>query len=772
MFFGCGADQKTSDDTQRSQGIYQVKKGPKQVVTGAGRSSVPSDDLYSHDVFSCRLAPAQVFTDELVQQKHGNQKQLKDQRITVGQVALEVPDKKSQITDQNEDEVESQCQQPVPKRGQFVTDADVLCGLYLNALHNRGKDPAFFLVRNNLRIKKFILKSKKFYYKITMRETKFIRQNSEKWRELEDTLGGEAREPEKLYDLFVGVMDDLAYARTHFPGRSVKRYLNGLAQHLFIRLYNSGRHPVVSFRNFWFRELPFAIYKARPEFLFAGLAFLLAMGMGVLSSALEPDFIRVILGDAYVDMTLENIDSGDPLAVYKDADRLGMFVGITTNNLLIALKTFVYGILFAAGSVVVLLQNGIMLGAFHYFFAERGLLTETLLTVWIHGSLEISAIIIAGAAGITMGKGWIFPGTLSRGQSFRRSARKGLKIMVGVVPVFILAGFIEAYLTRYTATPNVIRMLFIASCFLLIGFYFVWLPRRVGRMGLVEGNRADELLPVRARDIRWDSIKTAGQVFQEVFVVYRQNISRLLRLNLGFAIAYVLLLFLGSFRLPSELLHFPDTLFGTFNSLEQFFAPGRFPAFTFLLIPLLSLLLFQLGRVLDPPEEKRSKTKGVLFRMFQSLVAAASLVLVIRTGEWYTKLLLVTLFPAIVFWFYTMTVTQTSPLRALGRSIYLLQQAFGRLLSLSLSITLMGLLLLLFTEATLMQFVLDWSVWVVDLSPDLRHEANIVFRVFSTIFILIFVFILLFTGLALSYYSLEEIADAGTLKADIERIGR
>jgi uncharacterized membrane protein SpoIIM required for sporulation len=605
-----------------------------------------------------------------------------------------------------------------------------------------------------------------------MRETEFIRQNSEKWRELEETLGGEAREPEKLYDLFVGVMDDLAYARTHFPGRSVKRYLNGLAQHLFIRLYNSGRHPVVSFRNFWFRALPLAIYEARRDFLFAALVFLLAMGMGVLSSALEPDFIRVILGDAYVDMTLENIDSGDPLAVYKDVDRLGMFIGITTNNLLIALKTFVYGILFAAGSVVILLQNGIMLGAFHYFFAERGLLTETLLTVWIHGSFEISAIIIAGAAGITMGKGWIFPGTLSRGQSFRRSARKGLKIMVGIVPVFILAGFIEAYLTRYTATPNAIRILFIASCFLLIGFYFIWLPRRVGRMGLVVEDRSDEYPASRSGNIRRDSIKTAGQVFQEVFVVYRQNLPRLFRLNLGVAVAYTALLFLGSLRLPSALMHFPDTLFGTFNSLDQFFAPRGFPLFTFLLIPLLSFFLLRLGLVLSPPEGDRGRIKGLLFRNFQALVAGASLILVIRTGEWYTKLLLVTLFPAILFWFYTMTVSRTSPLRALGRSIYLLQQAFGRLLTLSLSITLMGLLLLLFTEATLIQFVLDWSVWIVDLSPDLRLELNIVFQVFSTIFILTFAFVLLFIGISLTYYSLVEIADAGSLKTEIEQIGR
>ncbi len=608
-----------------------------------------------------------------------------------------------------------------------------------------------------------------------MRETDFIRQNSEKWGELEETIGGGSNEPEKLYDLFVGTMDDLAYARTHYPNRSVKRYLNELAQHLFIRVYKSGHRPFAAIRRFWLSELPLAIYQARPEFLFSTLVFLLAIGIGVLSSAIEPDFIRVILGDSYVDMTLENIDAGDPLAVYKDSDRLAMFVGITTNNLLIALKTFVYGILFAAGSIVILLQNGIMIGTFHYFFAERGLLTETLLTVWIHGSLEISAIVIAGAAGIAMGKGWIFPGTLSRAQSFRRSARKGLKIMVAIIPVFILAGLLEAYLTRYTATPNWIRAVFITTCFSFIATYFIWLPRRVGRR--YRGHAAPEFRQAgnRPHEIRRDQIKTAGQVFQEVFIFFGQHRLQLLRLNLLLALAYMLVLFLGTARLPSQILRFPDYLFGTFNSMEQLFGPARFPEFPLLLIPLMAFLLLRISNLLYPIKrdaQKSERQKETLHRAFKALVSASALILVIRSNDWYTKLLLVSVFPSILFWYYVMIAEQLFPLRALSRTVHLLQHATGRFLSLSLSIVLMGLLLLLFTEATLMAFVMDWVKWIVDLSPDMNLETNIVFRVFISIFILIFIFNALFIGTAFSYHSIVEIADAGYLKAEIKNLGR
>ena len=93
-------------------------------------------------------------------------------------------------------------------------------------------------------------------------------------------------------------------------------------------------------------------------------------------------------------------------------------------------------------------------------------------------------------------------------------------------------------------------------------------------------------------------------------------------------------------------------------------------------------------------------------------------------------------------------------------------------MSLSLSVILMGLLLLLFTEATLMQFVLDWLTWIIDAPPDRYAEITIVLRTFIAIFILSFTFMILFIGMALSYYSLKEIAGADNLKAAIAKLGQ
>jgi uncharacterized membrane protein SpoIIM required for sporulation len=195
----------------------------------------------------------------------------------------------------------------------------------------------------------------------------------------------------------------------------------------------------------------------------------------------DENFKNYILGDSYVSMTLQNIAKGDPMAVYKSDGAYGMFLGITLNNIFVSFRAFVMGIFTSIATAFLLIQNGIMVGAFQYLFYEHGLLTESALTIWIHGSLEIPAIIIAGAAGIAMGNGWLFPKTYRRIDSFRMAARRGLKIITGTTPIFIIAGFLEAYLTRHTELPHVVRLLFILACLSFVVFYFIIYPRVLHR---------------------------------------------------------------------------------------------------------------------------------------------------------------------------------------------------------------------------------------------------------------------------------------------------
>jgi hypothetical protein len=144
------------------------------------------------------------------------------------------------------------------------------------------------------------------------------------------------------------------------------------------------------------------------------------------------------------------------------------------------------------------------------------------LAIWLHGTLEISAIILAGGAGLTLGRGLLFPGTLSRRIAFLRSAQRGLKIMLGITPVFILAAIIESFATRYTDAPNLLRLLIILSSLAFILGYYVWYPWKKSLAGLDDD--LDKLkLPVDDNlPIEFDEVKSTGTLFSDTFRLFKK----------------------------------------------------------------------------------------------------------------------------------------------------------------------------------------------------------------------------------------------------------
>ena len=260
-----------------------------------------------------------------------------------------------------------------------------------------------------------------------MKETRFIAQNKQKWEESENLLRNPVKDPEKLTSLFVQVVDDLSFSRTYYPNRSVRVYLNHLGREFFNIISSHKREKKNRFVAFWADELPQIVYKSWKPLTLSLIVFLFAVAIGVFSAVKDPQFTATILGEDYVAMTKANIESGDPMAVYKSSNEVDMFLAITFNNIRVAFMTYVMGLFMSIGTIIVLFYNGIMVGCFQYFFVERDLLQESALTIWLHGTLEISSIILAGGAGLVMGSGLIFPGTYSRLQAFQISAIRSLK---------------------------------------------------------------------------------------------------------------------------------------------------------------------------------------------------------------------------------------------------------------------------------------------------------------------------------------------------------
>jgi len=314
-----------------------------------------------------------------------------------------------------------------------------------------------------------------------VREINFINTNHSRWKETEAILSSKRKkEPEMLSRLFIQLTDDLAYSKTYYPDSQTTAYLNELTMLAHQHLSTTKKNNLRQIYKFYQIDYPLLLHKNYKKLLYAFIIFITAVLIGILSCAQDPDFARLIMGDGYINMTIENIENGNPLGVYEDSSPFAMFVQITLNNIKVALVAFAYGILFSVGTGYILLSNGIMLGAFQYFFHSKNLLITSMMGIWMHGTIEIFSIVVAGAAGLVMGNSLLFPGTYPRKYSFQKGALEGVKIVAGLIPFFIIAGFIESYLTRLYQI-NWLSLLVIGLSVLMITYYFFIYPIRLNK---------------------------------------------------------------------------------------------------------------------------------------------------------------------------------------------------------------------------------------------------------------------------------------------------
>lgn len=310
-----------------------------------------------------------------------------------------------------------------------------------------------------------------------MREAAFVKQNKDKWLRFENILSNNTQvSPDEISNLYVEITDHLSYAQTFYPKSNTLTYLNGLSVKAHQSIYKTKKESRNRFLSFYVKEFPLFFYAYHKQLLLSFLVFVLFTIVGAFSASGDGAFVRAVMGDAYVNMTLENIANEDPMAVYKQASEMNMFLGITINNIRVSLMAFVLGIFLGIGTLFLIMRNAIMLGAFQYFFYDKGVLWESVRTIWIHGTIEISVIIIAGCAGLVVGQGILFPNTFTRLTSFVNGIKAGLKIVISTIPFFIVAGFLEGFVTRHTEMPDWLAICIIVISSALILFYYVIYP--------------------------------------------------------------------------------------------------------------------------------------------------------------------------------------------------------------------------------------------------------------------------------------------------------
>ncbi|MBS1682394.1 MAG: stage II sporulation protein M [Bacteroidetes bacterium] len=317
-----------------------------------------------------------------------------------------------------------------------------------------------------------------------MQEAAFIKQNKPRWEEFEKLIAtDQPPQPDRLAELFILLTDDLSFARSQYPNSRVTEYLNLLAGKVHRTIYKNQKEEKNRFIHFWKIEVPQAMYHSRKQLSYAFIIFIVAGLIGAVSTANDDTFVRLILSDGYVNMTLENIKSGNPTRVYSSGGEMNMFFAITYNNILVSFKMFAFAALTSLCTGYFLFYNGLMMGTFFMFIYQQNQLAQALPVIMLHGTIELSSIVIAAAAGFVMGNSFLFPGTYSRLTSFKAGALRGLKIIMGLVPFFIVAGFIESFITRYAFMHWVFKLGIIGlSAFLMI-YYFVVYPFQLKRHG-------------------------------------------------------------------------------------------------------------------------------------------------------------------------------------------------------------------------------------------------------------------------------------------------
>lgn len=309
-----------------------------------------------------------------------------------------------------------------------------------------------------------------------MREALFIKKNKERWQRIQH---GQVADADELATEFTRLIDDLSYAKTFYPGSRVTNYVNSLASRIYLDIYRNRKERSSRLVDFWKYDLPMVIRKHHRVILLSTIIFIVFAAVAFVTASRDEEILNEILGQDYVDMTRGNIRDGNPFGVYENENVFVMWLRIMINNIGVAVKAFISGIFFGIPTLYILASNSFMVGAFDQLFYREGLGLDFFLVVFIHGTLELTAIILAAGAGLILGKGFLLPGTLSRLDSVKMAAKEGAKIIIGLFPVFALAAFFEGFITRLYNDVPVLTILVVVASIVFVVWYFIIYPFRV-----------------------------------------------------------------------------------------------------------------------------------------------------------------------------------------------------------------------------------------------------------------------------------------------------
>ncbi|HJX85002.1 MAG TPA: stage II sporulation protein M [Candidatus Angelobacter sp.] len=261
---------------------------------------------------------------------------------------------------------------------------------------------------------------------------------------------------------------DLSTLREDPSGKSYARFLNLLLARAHNTIYSGQKSSAKGFFDFFLHEYPRLFRRNLNLVTIATLLFAAGGIAGMLLTLTRPGFMYLFLGAGMVDtiehhkMWTDSVVAVKPLAAS----------GIMTNNISVCFASFAYGLTAGLGTIYMMVFNGVMMGVIGTACWLHGMSLPLWSFVAPHGVLELPAIFISGAAGLRIGQGILFPGLLSRRDSVAKAGAEAIRLVLGMVPVLIVAGTIEGFISPSGLAPTLKFALAGAIAVVFFGYLF------------------------------------------------------------------------------------------------------------------------------------------------------------------------------------------------------------------------------------------------------------------------------------------------------------
>lgn len=322
-----------------------------------------------------------------------------------------------------------------------------------------------------------------------MNVKQFIKKHRDDWKQLEQLVATMHKRKkdvagstiDQFYRLYQKAAQNLSYSQTYFPHEEVTFYLNGLVSKSHNILYKDQMSSIQQVRHFFTTTFIRLLWE---QWKFVIAAFVL-FTIGAVGS-----YIAVVQDpqNMYAILPPEIAYGVDPDSLGSDKgswDSSVMSSSIMSNNIKVAILAFVGGVIFGLLTVYVLIYNGIIIGALAALFWTHGKSYEFWAYIVPHGMIELTAIFIAGGAGLLMGYKLFVPGHFSRGYQLKVNAKRSVQLLLGTVPLFVIAGIIEGFITP---APIPLEAKYFVAFVTVLGliFYFIigkrLFLREIGRL--------------------------------------------------------------------------------------------------------------------------------------------------------------------------------------------------------------------------------------------------------------------------------------------------